>query len=134
MIEQFHLDLLDLYLYCPPNPFKFIGRFEEHLSTGRGMFFYSFKYLAEIELIHGCHESVERIQLKSTINFKLHFNMTYYSCFDKEGEIIARCQTREDIEVLKKMGRPIVEVKEMKNEESVVCSLTGSPSDYNEDY
>ena len=49
-------------------------------------------------------------------------------------EIIARFQTKEDIEVLKKMGRPIVEVKEMKNEESVVCSLTGSPSDYNEDY
>ena len=49
-------------------------------------------------------------------------------------EIIARCQTKEDIDVLKKMGRPIVEIKEMKNEESVVCSLTGSPSDYNEDY
>ena len=48
--------------------------------------------------------------------------------------MIARCQTKEDIEVLKKMGRPIVEVKEMKNEESVVCSLTGSPSDFNEDY
>ena len=60
--------------------------------------------------------------------------MTYYSCFDKEGEIIARCQTKEDIEVLKKMGRPIVEIKEMKNEESVVCSLTSSPSDYNEEY
>ncbi len=60
--------------------------------------------------------------------------MTYYSCFDKEGKIIARCQTTEDIDVLKKMGRPIVEIKEMKNEESVVCSLTGSPSDYNEDY
>ena len=60
--------------------------------------------------------------------------MIYYNCFDKHGEIIARCQTKEDIEVLKKMGRPIVEIKEMKNEESVVCSLTGSPSDYNEDY
>jgi len=60
--------------------------------------------------------------------------MTYYSCFDKQGEIIARCLTKEDIEVLKRMGRPIVEVKEMSNEESVVCSLTGSPSDYNEDY
>ena len=60
--------------------------------------------------------------------------MIYYSCFDKKGEIIARCQTKEDIEVLKKMGRPIVEVKEMKNEESIFCSLTGSPSDYNEDY
>ena len=50
------------------------------------------------------------------------------------GNIIARCQTKEDINVLKKMGRPIVEIKEMKKEESVVCSLTGSPSDYSEDY
>ena len=91
--------------------------------------------MSDLDLIYGCHESVAEIRLKSTINFKLHFfNMTYYSCFDKKGEIIARCQTKEDIEVLKKMGRPIVEVKEMKNEESVVCSLTGSPSDYNEDY
>ena len=60
--------------------------------------------------------------------------MTYYNCFDKEGEIIARCQTKEDIEVLKKMGRPIVEIKEMKNEESVVCFLTSSLANYNEDY
>ena len=60
--------------------------------------------------------------------------MNFYSCFDKTGKVIARCQTIEDIEVLKKMGRPIVEVKEMKHEESVVCSLTGSPSDYNIDY
>ena len=60
--------------------------------------------------------------------------MNFYSCFDKIGKVIARCQTIEDIEVLKKMGRPIVEVKEMKHEESVVCSLTGSPSDYNMDY
>ena len=60
--------------------------------------------------------------------------MTYYCCFDQEGNIIARCQTKEDIDVLKKMCRPIVKIKEMKNEESVVCSLTSSPSDYNEDY
>ena len=60
--------------------------------------------------------------------------MTYYSCFDQEGNMIARCQTKEDINVLKKMGRLIMEIKEMKKEESVVCSLTGSPSDYNEDY
>ena len=52
----------------------------------------------------------------------------------QKGNIIARCQTKEDINVLKKMGRPIVEIKEMKKEESVVCSLTGSPSDFNEDY
>tara|TARA_Y100001970_G_C14256807_1_gene876139 strand:+ start:10161 stop:10343 length:183 start_codon:yes stop_codon:yes gene_type:complete len=60
--------------------------------------------------------------------------MNFYNCFDSDGKIIARCQTRQGIEVLKKMGRPIKEIKEMKNEESVVCSLTGSPSDYNFDY
>ena len=60
--------------------------------------------------------------------------MNFYSCFDENVKIIARCQTIQDIEVLKKMGRPISEVKEMKNEESVVCSLTGSPSDFNMDY
>ena len=60
--------------------------------------------------------------------------MNFYSCFNEAGEVIARCQTMQDIKVLKKMGRPIVEVREMKREESVVCSLTGSPSDYNMDY
>ena len=60
--------------------------------------------------------------------------MDFYSCFDGHGEIIARCQTDQDINVLKKMGRPIVEVRQMKDEEAVVCSLTGSPSDFNMDY
>ena len=60
--------------------------------------------------------------------------MNFYSCFDENGEIIARCQTMEDIEVLKKMGRPVAAIKEMRHEESVVCSLTGSPSDYNMEY
>ncbi len=60
--------------------------------------------------------------------------MNFYSCFDGQGKIIARCQTDQDINVLKKMGRPIAEVRQMKNEESVVCSLTGSPSDFNMDY
>tara|TARA_B100000073_G_scaffold342484_1_gene345650 strand:+ start:963 stop:1145 length:183 start_codon:yes stop_codon:yes gene_type:complete len=60
--------------------------------------------------------------------------MNFYSCFDEAGKIIARCQTMQDIEVLKKMGRPISEVRAMKKEESVVCSLTGSPSDFNMDY
>ena len=60
--------------------------------------------------------------------------MNFYSCFDGQGKIIARCQTHQDINVLKKMGRPIAEVRQMKNEESVVCSLTGSPSDFNMDY
>ena len=60
--------------------------------------------------------------------------MNFYSCFDEKGEIIARCQTDQDIKVLKRMGRPIVEVRQMKNEEAVVCSLVGSPSDFNMDY
>ena len=60
--------------------------------------------------------------------------MTFYSCFDGQGNVIARCQTHQDIEVLKKMGRPIVEIREMRNEEAIVCSLTSSPSDFNMDY
>jgi len=60
--------------------------------------------------------------------------MNFYSCFDGIGEITARCQTDQDINVLRKMGRPIVEVRQMKKEEAVVCSLTGSPSDFNMDY
>ena len=60
--------------------------------------------------------------------------MDFYSCFDGQGKIIARCQSDQDINVLKKMGRPIAEVRQMKNEESIVCSLTGSPTDFNMDY
>jgi hypothetical protein len=60
--------------------------------------------------------------------------MTFYTCFDNKGSVIARCQTEEEIAVLRRMGRPIAEVKEMKSEEAVVCSLTGSPSDYNEEF
>jgi len=60
--------------------------------------------------------------------------MTFYSCFDGQGKVIARCQTSQDIEVLRRMGRPIAEVRQMRDEESVVCSLTGSPSDFNMDY
>ena len=60
--------------------------------------------------------------------------MTFYTCFDSQGDLIARCQTQQDIQALKKMGRPIAEVKVMRLEEAVVCTLTGSPSEYNEDY
>ena len=59
--------------------------------------------------------------------------MTFYSCFDQQGKEIARCQTNQEIEALRRMGRPIAEVREMRNEEAVVCSLTSSPSDFNED-
>ena len=60
--------------------------------------------------------------------------MIFYSCFDRAGQVIARCQTDQEVEVLRKMGRPIAEVREMKHEEAVVCSLTSSPSDFNQDY
>ncbi len=60
--------------------------------------------------------------------------MNFYSCFDGNGKIIARCQSSQEIEVLRRMGRPIVEVKKMKNEEAVVCSLMSSPSDFDMDY
>ena len=60
--------------------------------------------------------------------------MTFYTCFDSQGDLIARCQTQQDIQALKKMGRPIAEVKAKRLEEAVVCTLTGSPSEYNEDY
>jgi len=60
--------------------------------------------------------------------------MTFFSCFDSQGKTIARCQTQQEIEVLRRMGRPIAEVRELRKEEAVVCSLTGSPSEFNEDY
>ncbi len=60
--------------------------------------------------------------------------MNFYTCFDNQGKVIARCQTYQEIEALKRRGRPIREVREMKKEEAVVCSLTSSPSDFNMDY
>ena len=60
--------------------------------------------------------------------------MIFYSCFDKEGGVIARCQTYQEIDVLRRMGRPIAHVHEMLNEEAVVCSLTSSPCEFNEDF
>tara|TARA_Y100001968_G_C18988260_1_gene540192 strand:+ start:169 stop:363 length:195 start_codon:yes stop_codon:yes gene_type:complete len=62
------------------------------------------------------------------------FIMAFYSCFDSHGSVIARCQTHEEIQSLFRMGRPIAEVREMRNEEAVVCSLTGSPAEFDEDY
>jgi len=53
---------------------------------------------------------------------------------EKKSRVIRMSPRKVNIDVLKKMGRPIMEIKEMKKEESVVCSLTGSPSDYNDDY
>ena len=54
--------------------------------------------------------AMRQLKGKTEANHKLYIallNMTYYSCFDQKGQIIARCQTFQDIEVLKKMGRPI---------------------------
>ena len=48
---------------------KFIGRFDELLDTGRGMYFESINKTAVLELKHGCHETVAGIQLKPTINY-----------------------------------------------------------------
>jgi len=48
---------------------KFIGRFEELLGTGRGIYFESINTKAVLKLIHGCHEAVAGIQLKPTINY-----------------------------------------------------------------
>tara|TARA_Y100001968_G_C19264453_1_gene670936 strand:+ start:767 stop:1006 length:240 start_codon:yes stop_codon:yes gene_type:complete len=61
-------------------------------------------------------------------------NVNFYTCFDTKGDLIARCQTEEEIKVLRRMGRPIAEIKTMKNEEAVVCSLTGLSYNYNEEY
>ena len=59
--------------------------------------------------------------------------MTFFTCFDAQGQLIARCQTPAQIDALRRRGRPIAKVREMKPEESVVCTLTGSPADFNED-
>ena len=59
--------------------------------------------------------------------------MTFYTCFDTTGAVIARCQTTQDIDVLRRMGRPISKVEPMRQEEAVICSLTGSPAEYDED-
>ena len=59
--------------------------------------------------------------------------MTYYTCFDQGGAVIARCQTEQDIDVLRQMGRPISKIQTMRQEEAVVCSLTGSPAEYDDE-
>ena len=65
---------------------------------------------------------------------KLEPSVKFFCCYDEQGTLIARCQTMADVEVLKKMGRPVVRVAEMTEEESVVCSLTDTPAAFNQDY
>ena len=60
--------------------------------------------------------------------------MKFFSCLDGDGNVIARCQTMADVEVLKRLGRPVAKVVEMDEQESVVCSLTDSPAAFNQDY
>ena len=59
--------------------------------------------------------------------------MTFFTCFDDQGQLIARCQTREEIEALRRRGRPIAAGRELQPVASAVCRLTGSPSEFNED-
>ena len=59
--------------------------------------------------------------------------MTFFTCFDSQGQLIARCQIPGQIEDLRRCGRPIAGVHAMKSEEAVVCSLTGSPAEFNQE-
>ena len=61
----------------------------------------------------------------------------FFCCYDGEGTLLARCQTMADVEVLRRLGRPVVKVVEMEPEEAVVCRLTDapvSPGAFNEEY
>ncbi|TGG82926.1 MAG: hypothetical protein ERJ67_08485 [Aphanocapsa feldmannii 277cV] len=60
--------------------------------------------------------------------------MTFFCCYDGNGDVIARCQTIADVEVLRGLGRPVAKVIAMAQEESVVCTLTDSPNAFNLDY
>ena len=59
--------------------------------------------------------------------------MTFFTCFDNRGQLIARCQTPAQIDALRRRGRPIAAVHAMKPEEAVVCTLTGSPAEFDEE-
>ena len=61
----------------------------------------------------------------------------FFCCFDGEGTLLARCQTMADVEVLRRLGRPVIKVVEMEPEEAVGCRGTdapGSPKAFNEEY
>ena len=63
--------------------------------------------------------------------------MKFFCCFDGEGTLLARCQTMADVEVLRRLGRPVVKVVEMGPEEAVLCRLTDAPASagaYNDEY
>lgn len=50
--------------------------------------------------------------------------MTFYTCFDERGGMIARCQTEAEVEQLRRRGRRIALVQRMAPQEAVVCGLT----------
>ena len=50
--------------------------------------------------------------------------MTFYTCFDERGGMIARCQTEAEVEQLRRRGRRIALVQRMAPQEVVVCGLT----------
>jgi len=72
--------------------------------------------------------------LAAILSKELEPSVKFFCCYDEQGTLIARCQTMADVDVLKKMGRPVVRVAEMTDEESVVCSLTDTPAEFNQDY
>ena len=59
--------------------------------------------------------------------------MTFYTCFDERGEMIARCQTDAEVQALRRRGRPIALVKPMRPQEAVVCGLTSTPAEFDEE-
>ena len=50
--------------------------------------------------------------------------LKFFCCFDGQGILLAKCQTIADVEVLRRLGRPIVKVVEMEPEEAVICQMT----------
>jgi hypothetical protein len=58
----------------------------------------------------------------------------FFCCFDGQGSLLARCQTMSDVEVLRRLGRPVNRVVEMSSEEAVICRITDSPAAFNQDY
>jgi len=61
------------------------------------------------------------------------FVMTFYTCYHKDGRVIARCQTDQQVNQLRAMGRPIDRVEPLSDEEAVTCRLTDTPAGFNED-
>ena len=59
--------------------------------------------------------------------------MTLFTCFDARGDLVARCQTEAEIEVLRMRGRCIAAVRPMATEDLVVCSIPVAPDAIDEE-